>query len=327
METEGFDKDTISLPANQNELLTKIVAVNPNVTVVLQNGSVVAMPWADQVPAIVETYLAGESVGEATWDILTGKVNPSGKLSESFPLRLADNPTYGTFAKDHDEEDYHEGLFVGYRYYDLHAMPVRFPFGHGLSYTQFDYGDLTVNEESDSVKVTFTVTNTGKVAGKEAAQVYVANHISRVEMPVKELRDFAKVALQPGESKTVTVNLSRRAFSYYNVAKQQWEADNGAYEIMVGSSSRDIRLTTDFTLTIGVNPLGTITGDTYVGDVWADKNPRVQAALKESGLYEILEPMMKDEQWVAISANMPLRSLAAMGISEQARQAFFDALK
>lgn len=327
METEGFDKDTISLPANQNELLTKIVAVNPNVTVVLQNGSVVAMPWADQVPAIVETYLAGEAVGEATWDILTGKVNPSGKLSESFPLRLADNPTYGTFAKDHDEEDYHEGLFVGYRYYDLHAMPVRFPFGHGLSYTQFDYGDLTVNEESDSVKVTFTVTNTGKVAGKEAAQVYVANHISRVEMPVKELRDFAKVALQPGESKTVTVNLSRRAFSYYNVAKQQWEADNGAYEIMVGSSSRDIRLTTDFTLTIGVNPLGTITGDTYVGDVWADKDPRVQAALKESGLYEILEPMMKDEQWVAISANMPLRSLAAMGISEQARQAFFDALK
>lgn len=327
METEGFDKDTIALPKNQNELLTKVLAVNPNVTVVLENGSVVEMPWADRVPAIVETYLAGEAVGEATWDVLTGAVNPSGKLSESFPLRLADNPTYGTFAKDHDQEDYHEGIFVGYRYYDLHKMPVRFPFGHGLSYTQFAYSNLKVEEERDDVKVSFQVANTGKVAGKEVAQVYVANHVSRVEMPVKELRDFAKVVLQAGESKTVTLTLPRRAFSYYNVAKQQWEADNGDYQLMVGSSSRDIRLTADFQLTIGVNPLGEINGDTYVGDVWADKSPRVQTALKESGLYKILEPMMKDEKWVAISANVPLRSLAAMGIDEQARQAFFDALK
>ncbi len=327
METEGFDKDSIALPANQNELLTQIIEANPNVTVVLQNGSVVEMPWADRVPAIVETYLAGEVVGEATWDILTGKVNPSGKLSESFPLRLQDNPTYGTFAKDHDEEDYHEGIFVGYRYYDLHEMPVRFPFGHGLSYTDFTYSDLTVSEESNDVKVRFTVTNSGQVAGKEVAQVYVANHVSRVEMPVKELRDFTKLALAPGESQTVTLTLPRRAFSYYNVAQEQWEADNGEYEIMVGSSSRDIRLTAQFKLTIGVNPLGTVTEDTYLGDLWNDTDPKVQAALKSSGLYEVLKPMMADKDWVAISANMPLRSLAATGISEEVREKFFQALR
>lgn len=327
METEGFDKKTISLPANQNELLDQVVSVNPNVTVVLENGSVVEMSWADRVPAIVETYLAGEAVGEATWDILTGKVNPSGKLSESFPLRLQDNPTYGTFGKDHDEEDYREGIFVGYRYYDLHDMPVRFPFGHGLSYTTFDYSDLQVNEGSDNVEVSFTVTNSGTVAGKEVTQLYVANHVSRVAMPVKELRDFAKVELQPGESKKVSLTLSRRAFSYYNVKKQQWEADNGEYELMVGSSSRDIRLSTKFELTIGVNPLGEITDDTYIGDVWNDQDPQVQSALKESGLYDVLKPMMADEQWGAISANMPLRSLAATGVEEETREKFMKLVK
>lgn len=327
METEGFDKKSIALPANQNALLDRVLAVNSNVTVVLENGSVVEMPWADRVPAIVETYLAGEAVGEATWDILTGKVNPSGKLSESFPLRLQDNPTYGTFGKDHDEEDYREGIFVGYRYYDLHDMPVRFPFGHGLSYTTFDYSDLQVNEGSDNVKVSFTVTNSGAVAGKEVAQLYVANHVSRVVMPVKELRDFTKVELHPGESKKVSLTLSRRAFSYYNVKKQQWEADNGEYELMVGSSSRDIRLSTEFELTIGVNPLGEITDDTYIGDVWNDQDPQVQSALKESGLYDVLKPMMADEQWVAISANMPLRSLAATGVEEKTREKFMKLVK
>lgn len=327
METEGFDKKSIALPANQNVLLDRVLAVNSNVTVVLENGSVVEMPWADRVPAIVETYLAGEAVGEATWDILTGKVNPSGKLSESFPLRLEDNPTYGTFAKDHDEEDYHEGIFVGYRYYDLHDMPVRFPFGHGLSYTTFAYSDLQIKEGSDNVTVNFTITNSGDVAGKEVAQVYVANHVSRVVMPVKELRDFTKVELQPGESKEVSLTLPRRAFSFYNVKKQQWEADNGEYELMVGSSSRDIRLSAKFELTIGVNPLGEITGDTYIGDVWNDKDPHVQSALHESGLYDILKPMMEDEKWVAISANMPLRSLAATGVDEQTRAKFMKLVK
>lgn len=299
METEGFDKTSISLPLNQNRLIEQVAQVNPNITVILQNGSALEMPWAGKVGAIVETYLAGEAVGEATWDILTGKVNPSGKLSETFPLRLQDNPTYGTFGKDHDQEDYHEGIFVGYRYYDLHEMTVLFPFGHGLSYTSFEYHNLVVQEGTDEVNVSLQVTNTGDVAGKEVVQLYVANHVSRVEMPVKELRDFAKVSLQPGETKTVVMKLSRRAFSWYNVNNEQWEADNGRYEIMLGSSSRDIRLTADFELTIGVDPLGEVTDDTYIGEVWNSNNPKIQEALEKSGLYDALKPVMADDAWVA----------------------------
>lgn len=166
MESEGFDKTTIDLPENQVALLNKLIQVNHHVTVVLQNGSVVAMPWADQVNAILETYLAGEAVGEATLDILTGKVNPSGKLSETFPLWLADNPTYPTFDSEQNEENYHEGLFVGYRYYDSKQLPVRFPFGHGLSYTTFSYHDLKVMVKDDQVQVEFQLTNTGNLPGE-----------------------------------------------------------------------------------------------------------------------------------------------------------------
>lgn len=327
METEGFDKQTISLPNNQNELLKAILAVNPHVTVVLQNGSAVAMPWADEVPAIVETYLAGEAVGEATWDILLGKVNPSGKLAESFPLRLEDNPTYGTFNRDHDQENYHEGLFVGYRYYDLHKMAVRFPFGHGLSYTQFDYHDLKLIEKSNHVQVSFTVTNVGPVVGKEVPQVYVANHVSRVEMPAKELRNFTKIELKPGESKDVALTLNRRAFSYYKVSTEQWKADNGNYEIMVGSSSRDIRLKQSFELTIGTPQLSVINDDTYITDIWHSQDPQVQNALHESGLYDELKTQMSDPDWVALITNIPLRSFAATGGNEKVKEKFLELLK
>lgn len=327
METEGIDKNTIALPANQNQLIEQVAAVNPNVTVALQNGSVVEMPWADKVAAIVETYLAGEAVGEATWDILTGKVNPSGKLSETFPLRLQDNPTYGSFDKDPDQENYHEGIFVGYRYYDLHQLPVQFPFGHGLSYTRFSYDNLQVTEGADNVTVSFQLSNDGPIDGKEAPQLYIANHASRVEMPIKELRDFTKVSLAAGASQTVTFTLPRRAFAYYNANKEQWEADNGQYEIMIGSSSRDIRLKRAFKLTIGINPVDNITNDSYIGDVWHNEDPQVQKALKESGLYDQIKPMMEDPKWVAISANMPLRSLTASGGGEDAKNRFLKALK
>lgn len=316
MESEGFDKTSIALPDNQVTLLKQVVAVNPNVTVVLQNGCAVEMPWADDVAAIVETYLAGEAVGEATWDILMGKVNPSGKLSETFPIRLADNPTYGTFGKDRNHEIYHEGIFVGYRYYDQHQLPVRFPFGHGLSYTDFAYDDLKVVEGSDDVKVSFKVTNTGKVTGKEVAQLYVANQATPTEMPVRELRDFTKVKLAPGESTDVTLTLPRRAFSWYNADRQQWEADNGHYLIEIGSSSRDIRLSQGFDLTIGVDPLGEITPETYIGDVWNDQDEQVQAALRTAGLYDVLVDRMADKGGAALFANMPLRAANAAGIKD-----------
>lgn len=326
METEGFDKKTISLPANQTKLLQSIIQVNSNVVVVLENGSVVEMPWADKVPAIVETYLAGEAVGEATWDILTGKVNPSGKLSESFPLRLEDNPTFGTFDVNHDQENYREGIFVGYRYYDLHRMNVRFPFGHGLSYTQFAYRNLTIKELPNMVQVSFEVQNVGDRAGKEVPQVYVGNRTSQVEKPVWELRQFTKVDLQPGETKQVQLELNRRAFSWYNAAEKQWEADNGRYQIAVGSSSRDLRLTQDFDLTIGTAKQLKISRETYVGELMQNKSPRVKAALEKSGLAAKIEPALQSDA-KAIFENIPLRSLVMTGVSNSLIEKFLQDVK
>lgn len=316
MESEGFDKHSISLPANQNKLLEQLLTVNPHVVVVLQNGSAVEMPWEPETPAIVETYLAGEAVGEATWDILSGQVNPSGKLSETFPKRLADNPTYPTFGKDRRHEVYREGILMGYRYYDAKQLAVRFPFGHGLSYTTFAYQNLTIRENSDDVTVSFDLENTGSQAGKEVAQVYVANHASQTIMPIDELRDFVKVELQPGETKHLTLKLSRRAFAWYNSETETWEADNGQYEILVGSSSRDIRLRQEFELTIGTNPLGKITGETYVGELMENADERIKQIIAEMGLTATFDKFMSPEL-APIFANIPLRSLTMADVDAE----------
>lgn len=314
MESEGFDKDRLTLPENQNDLLYQLIEANSHVVVVLQNGSVVEMPWANQVPGIVETYLAGEAVGEATWDILLGRVNPSGKLSESFPLRLADNPTYLTFNRSHQEENYREGLFVGYRFYDTKHVPVRFPFGHGLSYTTFDYQDLTVTNQGDHVLVKLTVKNTGARAGKDVIQLYVANQVSAIEKPVKELRDFTKVDLEPGETKQVSFKLPRRAFAWYNAEQARWQTDNGQYEILVGSSSQDIRLQVRFNLSIGTPTLSKITDETYVGELLANRSEKIDQALQESGLDQLLDQLLRDDANAAIFENIPLRSLTMTGV-------------
>ena len=316
MESEGFDKHSISLPANQNKLLEQLLTVNPHVIVVLQNGSAVEMPWEPKTPAIVETYLAGEAVGEATWDILSGQVNPSGKLSETFPKRLADNPTYPTFGKDRRHEVYREGILMGYRYYDAKQLAVCFPFGHGLSYTTFAYQNLMIKENSDDVAVSFDLENTGSQAGEEVAQIYVANHASQTIMPVDELRDFVKVELQPGETKHLTLKLSRRAFAWYNSETETWEADNGQYEILVGSSSRDIRLRQEFELTIGTNPLGKITDETYVGELMENADGRIKQIIAEMGLTATFDKFMSPEL-APVFANIPLRSLTMADIDAE----------
>lgn len=246
-ESEGFDRKHMRLPDIQNRLIQAVAEVQPNTVVVLHNGSPVEMPWVDDVKGILETYLGGEGVGAATVDILFGRANPSGKLPETFPLKLSDNPSYLNFPGETDKVEYKEGIFVGYRYYDKKEMKVLFPFGHGLSYTSFSYSDLKADKkeltDEETCNVTVTITNTGDRFGKEVVQLYVEDVVSRVIRPVKELKGFEKVALEPGESKTVTFALNKRAWAYYDVESKGWYTEEGEFRILVGASSQDIRLT------------------------------------------------------------------------------------
>ncbi|PTM21790.1 glycosyl hydrolase [Lactobacillus sp. PFC-70] len=322
-ESEGFDKNSLMLPENQTDLIGSLAKVNPHTTIVLQNGSAVEMPWINTVPAVVETYLAGEAVGEATWDVLTGKVNPSGHLTETFPIRLTDTPMAPTFGQDPHHEDYAEGIFMGYRYYDTHEMHVLFPFGHGLSYTTFEYTDLAVTSDAQGAQVTFNVTNTGDVAGQAVPQLYVANHASHVPMPTKELRAFTKVAVAPGETKSVTLTLNRRDFSWWCEKDHRWRADSGDYEVMLGESSRDMRLQTKLTMDFQNRP-SQVSPETYLTTIV--KDPELLAVFKQT----VIKPLANGDQsgnpFVATDENgeaaalqnrmflnMPLRAVVALG--------------
>ena len=283
-ESEGFDRKHMAMPDYQNELIEKVAAVQPNTVVVLHNGSPVEMPWVDKVKGIVEAYLGGQAVGGAICDILYGRVNPSAKLPETCPLKLEDNPSYLSYIGEGDMVEYREGIFVGYRYYDKKKMDVLFPFGHGLSYTTFEYSNLTVDKErmkdTDTMRVSVDVTNTGAVAGKEIVQLYVADKESTVIRPVKELRDFAKVELKPGETKTVAFTLDKRAFAYYSVKIHDWHVETGEFDILIGKSSRDIVLTKTVTVVSTVKLPFVYTTDTTMGDV--KKDPRAWKIVQES---------------------------------------------
>lgn len=313
LESEGFDKTSMSLPDNQNTLIKQVAAVNDHTIVVLQNGSAIEMPWVDDVAAILETYLAGEAVGEATWDVLTGTVNPSGKLAETFPIQLADNPTFGTFNASPLVENYHDDIFVGYRYYDLKQRAVRFPFGYGLSYTHFSYHNLSVTVQDQSVQVSYQITNDGDLAGKEISQIYVSNQASQVEMPTKELRDFDKTELAAGETKTITRNLSRRAFSWYNPETSNWQMDDGRYTILVGKSSRELVLTQDITLNWNPATGANVTANTYIGDVM--NRPELRHALEQTGMAKSFDQLANDDTNSEMMKNMPLRSAIMVGVS------------
>jgi beta-glucosidase len=277
-ESEGFDRSHMRIPNCQNELIARIVEVQPNTVVVLHNGSPVEMPWAKEVKGIVEAYLGGQAVGAACADILFGKVNPSAKLPETFPLKLEDNPSYLYYIGEKDRVEYREGIFVGYRYYDTKKMDVLFPFGHGLSYTTFTYSNMRVNQtvitDQDTVTVSVDVTNTGNRAGKEVVQLYVRDVNSTVIRPEKELKGFEKVELQPGETKTVHFELSKRAFAYWNVQLHDWHVETGEFELLVGGSSRNIACSKTITVESTVKLPVVYTLDTTIGDLMEDEKAK-----------------------------------------------------
>ena len=236
---EGADRTHMNLPDNQIRLIEEVSAANPNTVVVYSGGSSVVTPWLSGVKGMLCAYLGGEAVGGAVADILTGKVNPSGKLTETWPLAKEDVACDKYFPGNPKTSEYRDSIFVGYRYYDSFGVKVNFPFGFGLSYTSFDYSDLAVSGDT----VTFTVKNTGTVAGAEIAQLYIGkNKDSTAFRPDKELKGFSKVYLEPGQSKTVTIELDKRSFAFYNTSMNDWCIETGEYEILVGASSRDIRL-------------------------------------------------------------------------------------
>jgi beta-glucosidase len=245
-ESEGYDRNTLDLPDGHNKLIAAVAKVNPNVTVVLACGSAVTMPWIDGVKGVLLTYYAGCRCGNAAASLLTGESNPGGRLAETFPLSLSDTPCYGFYGKDSRNADYAESIFTGYRYYDTAGKVVLFPFGHGLSYTRFEYAGLTLSgadyAAGGSLALSVTVKNAGDRDGKEAVQLYVSRAPSEVFRPAKELKDFAKVSLKAGESKTVRFTLNDEAFNFYNTEIHGWDIEGGAYEISVGGSSADLPL-------------------------------------------------------------------------------------
>lgn len=245
-ESEAYDREHMDIPENHNKLIEAVAEVQSNIVVVLSNGAPIEMHWVDKVKVILETYLGGQAVGGAVADILFGICNPCGKLAETFPMKLAHNPSHINFPGKEDKVEYKEGLFVGYRYYDAKEIESLFPFGYGLSYTTFDYTNISIDRKEikdiDTITVKVKVKNTGNMAGKEIVQLYVRDIKSTVIRPIKELKGFKKVQLQPGEEKEVMFTLNNRSFAYYNTDIKEWYVESGEFEILIGKSSKEIVL-------------------------------------------------------------------------------------
>lgn len=241
-ESEGMDRQNIKLPNNQNRLINEICKINHNVIVVLSHGSVIEMPWIENVQAIITGYLGGEAGGRAIVNTLLGENNPSGKLAETYPIALEQVPCYNYFPGNEVNVSYKESIYVGYRYYDKKKINVAFPFGYGLSYTSFEYSDLKINREKDQWIIYFKIKNVGNYKGKEIAQLYVKKKQSKVYRADKELKAFEKVELNQGEEKEIKITLDKTAFEYFDIHLNQWNIESGEYEILIGKSSRDIVL-------------------------------------------------------------------------------------
>ena len=345
IESEGYDRRDMKLPSDQNEVIEAVLAVQPNTVVVLHNGAPVEVPWAEKCAAILEMYLGGEGVGEATDALLYGQANPCGHLAETFPLRLQDNPSYLNFPGNGKEVFYAEDIYVGYRYYEKKELPVRWAFGHGLSYTTFSIHNLRLEKNDplhspfkpetdilagdETLTVRVDVTNTGERFGKEVVQLYIADQTGMPDRPVKELKGFAKVALEKGETKEVSFVIDRRSLAYYEERVHDWYAPTGTYAVLVGNASDHISECISFEyraahlLPLAIGP------DTTLGELAAD--PRTAPILStissmmgssigqetdenknpDEGLGESSEEMEK-----AMNQYMPLKSLMSFGSRE-----------
>lgn len=323
-ESEGYDRKHLRMPDCQNRLIKEVAAVQPNVIVVLHNGAPVEMPWINKVKAVLEVYLGGQAVGGATVDILYGKTNPSGRLPETFPMRLEDTPCYLYYGGENDVSEYREGIFVGYRYYTSKNMETLFPFGHGLSYTSFRYSGLNLEKkavkESEILNVSVEVTNTGMAAGKEVVQLYVSPKGEKVIRPVRELRAFDKIELMPGEKKTVRFFLDSRAFSYWNSKNHDWYVETGDYEIQVGKNASEMLLAETVHVESEKEIPREYTLNSTVGDILSD--PKGKAVMEQAmggmmsspGAAQMAEQaaaggVMNTEMLTAMMEGMPLRQM------------------
>nr|WP_236029259.1 glycoside hydrolase family 3 C-terminal domain-containing protein [Bifidobacterium miconisargentati] len=336
-ESEGYDRTTLALPNNQTDLLHKLAAFDKPIVVLLFQGSPVELPWIDETNAVLAFYCGGQSLGDAIVDLLYGKANPSGKLAETFPIKLSDTPASLVYPQKKNDP-YAEGVFIGYRYYDKKQMDVRFPFGFGLSYTTFEYTNLTVSSDEfadgDTLTVTVDVTNTGKVFGKEIVELYIGDAgTAPVPRPDKELKGFAKVALEPGETRTVSMTLDKRSFSYYNEDIDDWVVAPGTYRVLIGASSRDIRLSAEVKAEGTPLPRRPFTAASTIREIQADSkgaavmqammaraaaatpgggDPAEQAAQRQAFLDDEDDVSSDPFDAMAMSMDMPLQKTADM---------------
>lgn len=321
IESEGFDRADMKLPPSHAALIEEVLKVQKNVIVVLSNGAPVEMPWIDAVSAVLEGYLGGQAWGGAVADILFGRACPSGKLAETFPRRLEDNPSYLNFPGEAKKVEYREGLFVGYRYYDAAKVEPLFPFGYGLSYASFEYSNLRLDKsamrDTDSLGVSLEVVNAGQVEAMEVVQLYVGDETASVIRPKRELKGFSKVSLKPGERKTVSFSLDKRAFAFWSPAHGDWIVETGRFEIAVGSSSRDLRLRAAVSVESTARDLRVWDFNASLGEV--EGHPRGAAFAQKvkprfAAVFGTYEPNSPEAAMMeTMIGEMPLRNLMRMG--------------
>ena len=318
-ESEGYDRNHMDIPENHKNLIEAVAEVQKNIVVVLGNGAPIEMPWVGKAKGIIEGYLGGQAVGGAIADVLFGITNPCGKLAETFPIKLSHNPSYINFPGEEDKVEYKEGLFVGYRYYDTKGIDPLFPFGYGLSYTNFEYTDISVDKnkikDTGTVTVKVKVKNMGSIVGKEIIQLYIRDIESSVIRPLKELKGFEKVELQPDEEKEVSFILDKRSFAYYNVDIKDWHVESGDYEILIGKSSKEIVLRKTINIQSTVNLRKKFHRNSTVGDLMNDPRGKmiiektIQQLKQHDGMSFELSQMENSEMGKALMKYMPLRGL------------------